>query len=63
MTQQAIELSEKTNQTNFEDKAFSENTAAAVVDLTVDDETSAQIKGGRLGDNLITTYDLKTAKK
>ncbi len=48
MTQQAIELSEKTHQANFENKAFSENAAAEVVDLTVDDETSAQITGGVL---------------
>jgi hypothetical protein len=52
---------ETTNQTNVEDKAFSENEAAVVVDLTVDDETSAQIKGG--DSPLIATYDLKMAKK
>jgi hypothetical protein len=58
---------ETTNQTNFEGKAFPENTATAVVDLTVDDKTSMQIKGGKpdhtLGDDPITTYDLKMAKK
>lgn len=42
------EATKTTNQAAFEDKAVSETAAEKIVDLMVDDETSAQVKGGPL---------------
>lgn len=37
---------EATNQTNFDEPNLADNETENVVDLTVEDETSVQIKGG-----------------
>lgn len=42
------EATKTTNQAAFEGKAVSETAAEKIVDLMVDDETSAQVKGGPL---------------
>lgn len=40
------EATKTTNQTAFEDKVVSKTAMEKIVDLTVDDETSGEIKGG-----------------